>query len=40
LVKGVGGVYTLTTQVQILFDVNLGAYFFLIKYHLVPPRLA
>jgi hypothetical protein len=31
--------YTLTTQVLVLFDANLGAYFFLIKYHLIPPRL-
>jgi hypothetical protein len=31
--------YTLTTQVYVLFDANLGAHFFLIKYHIVPPRL-
>jgi hypothetical protein len=32
-------VYTLTTQVQVLFDANLGAYLFLVKCHLVLPRL-
>jgi hypothetical protein len=37
LVKGVAEwVYTLTTQVQVFFDANLGAYFFLTKCHLVP----
>jgi hypothetical protein len=40
LVKGVAEwVYTLTTQVQVFFDANLGAYFFLTKCHLVPPTL-
>jgi hypothetical protein len=32
-------VYALTTKVQVLFNTNLGAYFSLIKHHLVPPRL-
>jgi hypothetical protein len=32
-------VHALTTQVYDLFNANLGDYFFLIKCHLVPPRL-
>jgi hypothetical protein len=27
------------TQVLVLFDLNLGAFFFLFRCHLIPPRL-
>jgi hypothetical protein len=31
--------HTLTMKVRVIFDINLGVYFFLTKSNLVPPKL-